>query len=97
MPLTPPQTPLEPAHDTPFQVFRTDGEDVLVPEMVSLVTVRYRDLPFCQAIAATTPSLHVQMDRLSLTLEFVEVFSGQLSIAQAEDATVWTETRLILY
>jgi len=38
-----------------------------------------------------TLSLYVQLDRLSLTLEFVQVFSGQLSIARAEDAAMWSE------
>lgn len=89
MPLTPPRTPLEPPHDT--QVFRTCGDNILAPDAVSRVTVRYNELPYCQAITTTTPSLHVQLDRLSLTLEFVQVCSGQLSIAQAGDAALWSK------
>jgi hypothetical protein len=92
--LTPPRTPLEPAHDN--QVSRTCGEDVLVLDAVSLVTVRYSELPYYQAITTTTPSLHVQLDRLSLTLEFVQVFSGQLSIARAEDAAMWSKRYQII-
>jgi hypothetical protein len=105
LPLAPPRTPLEPPHDT--QVSRSNGEhivapaavslantcgeDIPAPDAMSLVTVRYGELPYCQSITATTPLLYVQLDRLSLTLEFVQVFSGQLSITQAEDATMWNE------
>ena len=87
-PLTPPGTPLEPAHDT--QVSFSCGEDVHVLDAVSLVSVRNDELPYYQAITATTPSLYVQLDGLSLTLEFIQVFSGQLWIAQAEDAA-WSK------
>ncbi|TVY14781.1 hypothetical protein LARI1_G007475 [Lachnellula arida] len=86
-PFTRQRTPLETAYNT----FRTCGEDILVPDAVSLVTVRYNDLPYCRAITARTPLLHVQMDKLSLSLEFAHAFSGQLSIAAAEDDTVETK------
>ena len=56
-----------------------------------MITVRYSELPYCLSVTATTPSLHMQLDRLSLTLEFVQVFSGQLSIARAENAAVWSK------
>lgn len=59
-------------------------------DAVSLVSVRNDELPYYQAITATTPSLYVQLDGLSLTLEFIQVFSGQLWIAQAEDAA-WSK------
>ena len=36
----------------------------------------------------TTPSLHLQLDKLSLTLDFLRVSSGHLLIAQGEDAIV---------
>jgi hypothetical protein len=36
----------------------------------------------------TTPSLHLQLGKLSVTLEFVQVLSGRLSILQVEDAVV---------
>lgn len=84
MPLTLPRTRPEPPHDT--QNSRTCGEHVLVPDVMSLVTVRYNDLRCSQAITATTPSLQGQLDSLSLTLEFFQVFSGRLSIAQVGDA-----------
>jgi hypothetical protein len=78
MRLIPPRTPLDQPHSHACR------EGVLVPDAVSLVTIRYGELPYSQAITATTPSLHVQLDRLSLTLEFVQVFSGQLSIEEVE-------------
>jgi len=104
MPLTPPRTPLEPPHFTsasrdgehivtPVAGSLNDdyGEDALALDVVSLGSIRSSELPYCQSIIATTPSLHVQLDRLSLTMEFVQVFSGQLSITQAEDTGVWSE------
>jgi len=92
--LTLPRTLLKPAHDT--RETHTCGDDVLIPNAVSLITILYSELPYCQAITATTPSLHVQLDRLSLTLEFVQVFSGHLSIAQAEDTAIWSKRYQII-
>jgi hypothetical protein len=105
MPLTPPRTPLDLPHDN--QVSRSDGEHIVAPaavslantcgedilalDAISLVTVRYGELPYRQSITATAPLLYVQLDGLSLTLEFVQVFSGQLSIARAEDAAMWSK------
>jgi hypothetical protein len=105
IPLTPPRTPPEPPYDN--QVPRSDGEhivapaalsltntcveDIPAPDTMSLVTVRDGELPYRQSITATTPLLYVQLDRLSLTLEFVQVFSGELSISRAEDAAMWSK------
>jgi hypothetical protein len=102
IPLTPPRIPLEPPHDAHISrsdgehivspaamaLANTCGEDIPAPDAMSLVTVRYCELPYRQSITATTPLLYVQLDRLSLTLEFFKVFSGQLSIARAEDAAM---------
>jgi hypothetical protein len=41
---------------------------------------------YSQLITLTTPSLHSQLDKLSLTLDFLRVSSGHLLIAQVEDA-----------
>ncbi|KAH6668873.1 hypothetical protein B0J14DRAFT_152312 [Halenospora varia] len=84
LPLTPPTTPPNPVRNT--KISYAGGKDILVPDTVSLMTIQSSDLPYNQAITATTPSLHVQLDKLSLTLEFAQVFSGQVSITQAEDA-----------
>jgi hypothetical protein len=102
MPLTPPRTLTEPIHD--IHLSRIDGEHIVAPgtvflvdtckentptlDAVSLITVQHNQLPYRQSITATTPSLRVQLDRLPLTLEFVQVFSGHLSTAQAENAIV---------
>jgi hypothetical protein len=97
MPLTPPRTPPEPPHagnsDTEPRVSlgeaalaeNTTGH-ISTPNDVSLITIRHKELPYSQLITLTTPSLHLQLDRLSLTLDFLQVFSGHLLIAQVEDA-----------
>lgn len=98
MPLTPPRTPLEPIRDTHLSGSNgehiiapgtashanTCGENTPTPDAVSLITVQYDQLPYSQSISPTTPSIHILLDEISLTLEFVQVFSGHLSVAQAE-------------
>jgi hypothetical protein len=39
----------------------------------------------------TTPSLHLEIDKLSITLDFIKVLSGRLSIARAEDSALRTQ------
>jgi hypothetical protein len=93
----PPRTHLEPPHY--IEVSCSDKEHIVAPtavaladtcveDVASLVTVRYTELPYCQSITATAPLLYVQLDRLCLTVEFVQVFSGQLSISPARDVAV---------
>jgi len=99
MPLTPPRTPPEPPHagnsDTETRV--SFGEAALAenttghistPNDVPLITIRHKELPYSQLITLTTPSLHLQLDKLSLTLDFLRVSSGHLLITQVEDAIV---------
>lgn len=87
--LTPPRTPLE----RPYS--NTCGQGVRVLDVVSLVSVRYRGIPYCQSITATMPSLYMQLDRLTLTLEFVQVFPVQLSIVETEDAVQSKKNHLV--
>ncbi|TAQ89111.1 hypothetical protein B7494_g2575 [Chlorociboria aeruginascens] len=67
------------------------AEDVPAPDTVSLVSIRDSELPYFQSVTATTPLLHIQLDKLSLTLEFVQIFSGRLSIIQAENSVIWNK------
>jgi hypothetical protein len=90
MPLTPPRTPPEPPHtgnsDTETRVAL--GEAALTENTtghISLITIEYNQLPYSQLITLATPSLHLQLDKLSLTLDFLQVISGHLLIAQVED------------
>jgi hypothetical protein len=82
MPLTPPRTPPEPPHagnsDTEERVAL--GEAALAENTighmstlndVSLITIRYKELLYSQLVSLTTPSLHLQLDKLSLTLDFL--------------------------
>jgi hypothetical protein len=97
MPLAPPRTPPEPPHasNSAIETRVALGEAALAknttgyistPNDVSLITIGYKQLPYSQLITLTMPSLHLQLDRLSLTLDFLQVFSGHLLIAQIEDA-----------
>jgi hypothetical protein len=99
MPLTPPRTPPEPAHagnsDAETRVALDEAAlaengtgSISTPNEVSLITIRHKQLPYSQLITLTTPSLHLQLDKLSLTLDFLRVSSGHLLIAQVEDAIV---------
>ena len=47
--------------------------------------IEWNHLPYSQLITLATPSLHLQHDELSLTLDFLQVFWFQLFIAQVED------------
>jgi hypothetical protein len=100
---TPPATPPQPpqaadnaksdmeTNTAPGAVSLTDIdiETVPAPDTVSMISVARDDLPYSQPISLTAPSLHLQVDKFSFTLEFVKVLSGRLSITQAEDAPVW--------
>jgi hypothetical protein len=98
-PLAPPRTPPEPPHadnsDTETRVSLGEAalaEDttgrISTPNDGSLITIRHKELPFNQLITSTTPSLHLQLDKLSLTLDFLRVSSGHLLVTQVEDAIV---------
>jgi hypothetical protein len=99
MPLTPPRTPPEPAHasnsDAETRVALDEAAlaenstgSISTPNEVSLITIRHKQLPYSQLITLTTPSLHLQLNKLSLTLDFLRVSSSYLLIAQVEDAIV---------
>ena len=61
-------------------------DHISTPNDVSLITIRHKELPYSQLITLTTLSLHLQLDKLSLTLDFLRVCSGHLLIAPVEDA-----------
>jgi hypothetical protein len=51
-------------------------------DVVSLVSVKKRNLPYSQIITLATPSFYVQIDKFFVTLEFAEVLSGRLFITK---------------
>jgi hypothetical protein len=55
---------------------------------ISPITIGHKELPYCQLIALTTPSLHLKLDKLSLEFEFCQVSSCRLLVAQVEDVIV---------
>jgi hypothetical protein len=83
MPLTPPRTlPVEArvALDEAALAENATGYISTLND-VSLITIRYKQLPYSQLITLATPSLHLQLDKLSLTLDFLRVCLGYLLIA----------------
>ncbi|KFY04962.1 hypothetical protein O988_00372 [Pseudogymnoascus sp. VKM F-3808] len=63
---------------------------------ISPITIGHKELPYCQLIALTTPSLHLKLDKLSLEFEFCQVSSCRLLVARVEDATVlWKKNRVV--
>jgi hypothetical protein len=55
---------------------------------VSLIDIGRVELPYRQPVTLTTPSLYLQIDKLSLIVDFVQVSSGHLLITCAGDAAV---------
>jgi hypothetical protein len=56
------------------------------PDNVSLINIGYKELPYSGLVSLATPSLHLKLDTLSLTLDFLQVLSGYLSVAQVKDS-----------
>jgi hypothetical protein len=97
-PPTPPQTPQEPPRS--IQITNSSqalmkvasaskrtcnsANNLSPSDAVSMVTIRSSQLPYHQLITLNTPSLHLEIDKLSITLYFIKVLSGHLSIARAE-------------
>ena len=96
MPLTPPRTPLELLHgdrntdsDTgpiiaPSGAKIADILNMSVSSLATMINIGHNDLLCSQSVTLVTPSLYVQLDGLFITLEFIQVASGRLSITQAE-------------
>jgi hypothetical protein len=63
------------------------AENLSPSDAVSVVTIRSSKLPYHQLITLITPSLHLEIYKLSVTFDFIQVLSGRLSITRAEDAT----------
>lgn len=70
-------------------------QDPSPPEPVSLVTITQSKLPYTQSITLATPSLYVCLDTLSITIEFVRVLSGRLTIVQTEGVERSKELRIV--
>jgi hypothetical protein len=101
-PPTPPQTPPAPPRSVQItdisQVLMkatsasrlacNSAENFSPSHAVSVVTIRSSKLPYHQLITLTAPSLHLEIDKLSITLDFIKVLSGRLSIARAEGSTL---------
>ena len=96
MPLTLPRTPLELLHgdrntdsDTgpiivPSGAKIADILNMSVSSLATMINIGHNDLLCSQSVTLVAPSLHVQLDGLFITLEFIQVVSGRLSITQAE-------------
>ncbi|PSS18458.1 hypothetical protein M430DRAFT_120981 [Amorphotheca resinae ATCC 22711] len=105
MPLTPPRTPPELLDGA--RIADSHTEPIIAPTTTTLVdningsmssldpttvvTIGHNDLPYSQSVTLVTPSLHVQLDRLSITLDFIQVVSGRLCITQAEASAGWSK------
>jgi hypothetical protein len=63
-------------------------EKIPASDIVSLINVGNNELPYSQLIKLTTPLLHLQLDKLSITLDFVQVLLGHLSITHGGDAMI---------
>jgi len=85
LPVTPPETPpgAPPDHTS---VGGSATEDTPDSDRVSLITIGDKELPYNRAISLSTRSLHLELGTLSLTLEFLGVLSGCLSIIEIEDS-----------
>jgi hypothetical protein len=51
-------------------------------DLMSLVTLRQKHLPYSQILTLATPSLYVRIDKLFVILEFAEALSGRLFITK---------------
>lgn len=56
------------------------------PEVVSLVAVRQKHLPYNKLITLAAPSLDIRLDGLSITIDFAEALSGRLFIAEDDES-----------
>ena len=54
-------------------------------ESTSLLTIEDEELPYTRLVSLTTPSLRLELTWLSLTVDFLRVLSGCLSIVQVSD------------
>jgi hypothetical protein len=81
-----PSTPLR-THSQPDHADSSDLATVHspTPGNVSIITIGVEELPYSQLVSLATPSLHLKLDTLSLTLDFLRVLSGCLSIARVKD------------
>ena len=99
LPETPPKTPMQspfPALADNAEVGKDLGSTDSVESrrtrnlsplsIASSVTICYDELPYMQPIVLTTPTIYLQLEKVFVILDFVQVASGQLSIVQAPSA-----------
>lgn len=96
--LIPPKTPLEPCPAAGSDLDTSIASRTIVPvggaentpgsDNISSITIGYTELPYSKSIILTTPTLHLQLNKLSLTLDFVKVISGHLSIMTIRDDSI---------
>jgi hypothetical protein len=89
LPIAPPLSPKGPTQ-------HTDSSDlpmssVPTPENAPIIAIRDKELPYNQLVSLTTPTLKLELGTLHLTLEFFQVLSGHLSIAQVEDGSTLSQ------
>ncbi|EPE34262.1 hypothetical protein GLAREA_07275 [Glarea lozoyensis ATCC 20868] len=89
LPLTPPRTPFQSCAAARSDLDTIASRTIELTdyagntpswENISLIDIGYSELPYSQFIVLTTPLLHLQLNELSLTLDFARVTSGHLSI-----------------
>ncbi|KAG9227964.1 hypothetical protein BJ875DRAFT_530805 [Amylocarpus encephaloides] len=93
LPVTPPTSPPEGSASSALETtgaseameLEDNAGSMAIRGNVSLVSVGNNELPYSQSITISTPSLHLQLSKLSLTLEFVQVTIGHLSITRVKD------------
>jgi hypothetical protein len=99
IPLTLPRTPPEPPYtsNSNIETRVSLGETaltkntigyILTPNDISLITIRYKELPYSQLIILIMLPLYLQLNKLSLTLNFLRVSLGYLLITQVEDTII---------
>ncbi|CZR58861.1 uncharacterized protein PAC_08753 [Phialocephala subalpina] len=99
MPLTPPTTPPQPecANLSPSEAtvgLNTPGL-AASQNHISRLTIKEAELPHSRLVDLTTPSLRLQLGTLSLTLEFLHVSSGRLSITCGDIVTLGEGDRIV--
>ena len=59
------------------------------------LTIKESELPYSRSIDLSTPSLRLKLDTLSVTLDFLHVSSGRLSIICGDIDTIGKGNRIV--
>jgi hypothetical protein len=99
MPLTPPITPPQPEcvnSSTSEATIKLDTSGLAASQKhVSRLTIEETELPYIKLVDLTTPSLRLKLGTLSLTLDFLQVTSGRLSIIYGDMITLKGLDRIV--